>query len=140
MLLHSLRWKDDCHDGASLGRWIIASGWMIHSATWLVGNETLAFPWTIAAAGILLAAYFITWFISRIWKPAILPASAAAVLISNPAIHLTNAAKQFPASIWAILGAFVLFAAGTALALTKHRWNTTEGLDGIPTQTNESSL
>jgi len=52
-----------------------------------------------------------------------LPLAATAVILAGPAKLLAQVAFQAPIGMLAIAASFLLFAAGTAAALTRHLWH-----------------
>jgi hypothetical protein len=121
VLLHSLRWDDAAHAGSSLARRIVAVLWMLHAFVWAHGGA----DWWMSAApaGLLLAGYVVFRVFRGRWELLILPESAVLVGLSVPGNLLVGVIRDAPSGLLAIAGSFLLFAAGTAVALTKHRWH-----------------
>ena len=104
-LLHSLRWADSKHEGAR----VEANA----TALWM----------PCIPGGVVLAAYLITQFLRGRWDRFILPAASILTVLSGPGQYLAAWLHFAPAGLLAIIGSFVLFALGTAAALTKHLWH-----------------
>ena len=120
-LLHSLRWHDREHFGAPAIRGIVAVSWVIHSLIW--ARAGIAFWDPIATAGIVLTACGAVRLLNGRWPPIILPI-AGLITASSGALHLSIVKVQSaPIGVLAMIGSFSLFAAGTVLAITRHRWH-----------------
>ncbi len=121
LLLHSLRWEDAKHEGANIVRMVAALGWSLHAFVWVhVGN----FFWVpCIAGGLVLGAYLIVQFLRGRWDMFILPAASILTVLSGPGNFLIGRVHSAPTGLLAVIGSFVLFALGTAMALTKHRWH-----------------
>ena len=123
-LLHSLRWQDYEHPGATLVRGLMATGWVIQSCFWV--HDAAAFWHPLAMAGVILLVWWFRGVTFQRWTPVVVPGAAALVALCSP-IHFALVKLQTtPVGVMAILGSFLLFAVGTALALTKHRWHKPE--------------
>lgn len=120
-LLHSLRWRDYEHPGAVGVRMIMAAGWLIHSMFWVRDTAVLWQPATMA--GTLLLVCWFRGFVFRRWTPLIVPGTGLAVALCGPANLLVLKIQTAPSGVLALAGSLLLFAAGTAAALTKHRWH-----------------
>ncbi len=121
-LLHSLRWHDYEHEGATTVRTLAALIWILQTFVWVSGHQ-VPFVFPIMAGGIVLAAYCFVGFVLRNWCPAMLPIAAALVMVSSPSVYAAMKLQTTPAGVIAIGASFLLFAIGTAVALTKHRWH-----------------
>jgi hypothetical protein len=120
-LIHSLRWKDSETAGAAVVRTLSAAVWGLHAAWWIgLGGGSLAIA---GPAAILLAVYAVARMVTGRWSPLDLPIAASAVMLAGPTKFLTQAALAAPIGILAIAASFLLFAAGTAAALTRHLWH-----------------
>ena len=122
-LLHSLRWRDYEHQGASLARGFIAACWLIHSVAWVCDGAAFWHP--LAMAGVVLILCGLRGLIFQRWTPLVVPGAAGAVALCGPANFLLLKLQTTPVGLTAIIGSFLLFAVGTALALTRHRWHKT---------------
>ncbi|HEX4343326.1 MAG TPA: hypothetical protein VH255_08040, partial [Verrucomicrobiae bacterium] len=120
-LLHSLRWKDEEHPGASGVRITMAILWTFHAMIW-VGIGT-AFWHPLLFAVVVLAGYSIRVFFTYDWAPRIVAVASVLVAASSPVYLAMTKVQAAPVGILAISGSFVLFAMGTAAALTKHQWH-----------------
>jgi hypothetical protein len=118
-LIHSLRWQDEPNRPDRAIRNLIAIVWVIQAFFW-TGN---GFPESaFAAAGALLT--FSAWAF-YLWRqrrrgPLSIPICSAFVAFTGPANWFT--ANSSPGLI-ALAASLLLFALGTALALTRHRWD-----------------
>src|SRR5262249_30580627 len=120
-LLHSLRWVDAEHDGANVVRVMAAVIWVMHTFVWIHSGAAIWMP--CIPGGIVSAAYLITQFLRGRWDLLILPAASIPVVLAGPGNALIGTAQSAPSGLLAVIGSFVLFALGTAAALTKHRWH-----------------
>jgi hypothetical protein len=77
------------------------------------------------AGGVVLVAYLITQFLRGRWNTVTLPAASILTILSGPGNFLIDRLHSAPSGLLAIVGSFVLFALGTAAALTKHHWHKT---------------
>jgi hypothetical protein len=123
-LLHSMRWVDTNEKGLAIARWIIGTCWVMHSYIW----AHLGGPgWGIAIAGTLVLG---SWQLVRqlgwvrgLWG---MGTMAGLVMVSSPLDAAGCWMVAAPAGLLAVAGSLLLFAIGTATALTKHRWHTVE--------------
>jgi hypothetical protein len=121
LLLHSLRWEDSAHPGARAVRNLAAVVWMLHALAWVRADAVL---WTPCLPGALvLAAYLVTQILRGRWDTFILPAASILTILSGPGNFLVERLFTAPIGLLAVIGSFLLFAFGTAAALTKHRWH-----------------
>ena len=121
LLLHSLRWVDIEHEGARVVRIMAATLWVMHAAVWVRSDAAMWMP--CIPGGIILGAYLITRLLRGRWDFLILPAAAILVVLSGPGNALIETAQSAPGGLLAVIGSFLLFALGTAAAVTKHRWH-----------------
>jgi hypothetical protein len=119
-LLHSLRWRDYEHSGAPGVRIFMAACWLIHTAIWVRDDAAIWQPLIIAGA--VLFVWALRGFVFQRWTPLVVPGAAALVGASGPANFVLVKLAAAPLGVVAILGSFLLFVIGTAVALTKHRW------------------
>jgi hypothetical protein len=121
LLLHSLRWNDAEHQGATTLRVIAAILWTTYSIGWIHANGE---PWITFAMGafVLIVSGVARIFRGR-WDQRLLPITATLVMLSGPGNALTVMLHATPSGLLAVIGSFVLFAAGTIAALTKHLWH-----------------
>jgi hypothetical protein len=119
-LLHSLRWRDYEHQGAAGVRIVLAAGWLIHSVIWVRADAAVWHP-LITAGAVLFTCWF-RGFVFQRWTPLVVPGTSLAVALCGPMNFLVMKLQTTPAGVTAIAASFLLFAVGTTLALTKHRW------------------
>jgi hypothetical protein len=119
LLLHSLRWRDIEHSGSGLLRWLAALAWVAHAGVWTrdLRWEAILTVWITAL--IVLAAWLLIGWLQKERHALALPAAALVVLGSGPAHWLLRHGSD---GLLALLGSFVLFAAGIVVAWTRHRW------------------
>lgn len=120
-LLHSLRWRDYEHQGAAAVRICIASLWVLHAFVW--ARAGVAFLPPLAVAGGVVCVWSCRGFLFQIWRPLVIPITAALVALCHPINLAVIQTQATPTGVLAVIGSFVLFALGTAAALTKHRWH-----------------
>jgi hypothetical protein len=121
LLIHSLRWEDRYHSGAAALR-VLASGfWVAHTIVWMHTTGVLWMACCTTAP--LLAAYAVARIITGEWGPRILPIAILLVILSGPTGSGAVKLRTVPLGVLAVIGSFVLFAIGTAAALTRHRWH-----------------
>jgi hypothetical protein len=121
LLLHSVRWEDSEQEGTRAVRIVAAVVWTLHAVIWVRADAALWMP--CISGGLVLAAYLITQFLRRRWDTFILPAASILTILSGPGNYLIDRLHSAPSGLLAMAGSFVLFALGTAVALTKHRWH-----------------
>jgi hypothetical protein len=123
LLLHSLLWQDAAHPSARGARIFASVLWLLHSL-FLV---SMSWPHSGAiistAAAIVLSTCAMLKLIQGQWPPLTLPITAGIILLLHPATHTAIKAQSIPIGPWVVAGSFLLFAIGTALALTKSKWN-----------------
>ncbi len=115
-LLHSLGWDDTAHAGAAFSRLVVALAWVAH-AMLLVSFE--APLWMTTAAGAIAAVGCVIAKIFRGRWELILLTSAVLVGLAGPGNLLVGVIRIAPGGLLAVAGSFLLFGAGTALALWK---------------------
>jgi len=120
LLVHSLRWADNQHEGTSAVRLLAALGWVAHTFWWM--HDGGAGWMTCTVAGAVLAIYVVTHWVAGKWGSLIIPTSAGTVMLSWPGDSAVDTLHSTPVGLLAVVGSFVLFGAGTFAALTKHRW------------------
>jgi hypothetical protein len=77
----------------------------------------------ICTAAPLVLAYVIARLANGEWGPRILPIAVLLVILSGPTGSGAVKMKTLSIGVLAVIGSFVLFAIGTAAALTRHRWH-----------------
>jgi hypothetical protein len=125
LLLHSLRWVDAEHEGARAVRVLAAIVWLIHTVVWVRSDAAMWMPCIPGA--IVLGAYLISGLLRGRWDSFILPAASIMTVLSGPGNALIVLLERAPAGLLAVIGSFLLFAFGTAAALTKNRWHRSDG-------------
>ncbi len=123
LLLHSLRWEDNEHQGARVVRSLAAVLWMLHTIVWVRSDAALWMP--CIPGGIVLIAYLMTQFLRGRWGTFILPAASTMTVLSGPGNYLIERLQTAPIGLLAVIGSFLLFGLGTAAALSKHYWHKT---------------
>ena len=78
---------------------------------------------TCAIASFVLCAYVIFRLRHRVWGPRVLPVASLLVASTGPGVSAFRQIQYAPIGVLAIVGSFLLFALGTWIALSKHRWN-----------------
>lgn len=120
-LLHSLRWYDYEHAGAAGIRICIAAVWVLHTFVW--ARAGVAFLPPLAVAVGVVCVWGCHGFLFQIWRPLVIPVTAAMVALCHPVNLAVIKTQSTPTGVLAVIGSFLLFAFGTAAALTKHRWH-----------------
>jgi hypothetical protein len=123
LLLHSLRWEDEKHQGARAVRNLAAVLWAAHAMIWAHADTALWMPCIPGA--LVLITYLVIQFLRGRWETFILPAASILTFLSGPGQYLITRLHSAPSGLLAVIGSFVLFALGTGAALTKHRWHRT---------------
>ena len=124
LLLHSLRWVDSQHAGASTLCIIAGLVWAVEAFVW---PQTGGAAWmTFAVAGPVLAFYLLSRWLTGHWGSLVVPAAAVLAMLSGPTGSTTGSLYSVPAGLMAVIGSSLLFGLGTLAALTKHRWNRTD--------------
>jgi hypothetical protein len=124
LLLHSLGWADPRHQGAREVRCLAAGLWALHAIIWAHLDAALWMPCIFG--GVVLGAYCLTQLLRGRWDLFILPAASILTILSGPGNALLLWLEKAPGGLLAMIGSFLLFALGTTLALTKHRWHPSE--------------
>jgi hypothetical protein len=119
LMLHSLLWNDQAHEGAKGARVFAAGLWIAHSlflvsTNWPHGAAVLS-----TESGLVVAACALHKLVRGHWPPAILPAAAGIVLLMHPGTSAVVKAQSAPLGLWVVAGSFLLFAVGTLFALTR---------------------
>jgi hypothetical protein len=121
LLLHSLRWRDLEHTGATTLRFIVSAVWIAHSFVWMHFGGT---AWmTVSTGAFVIAIFLVAKFIEGNWASMVVPIAAAVVLLSGPGNYLVSKLQSIPMGPAAVIGSFLLFGVGTVVALTRHRWH-----------------
>jgi len=120
-LLHSLRWRDYEHQSAAVVRVVMASLWVLHAFMWARSGVGFVQPFMLA--GVMALVWWGRGFLFQNWRPLVIPVSAGLVALCHPMNFVVIKTQTTPVGVLAVIGSFVLFALGTAAALTKHRWH-----------------
>jgi hypothetical protein len=121
LLLHSLLWDDARHEGARAVRIMAATLWVIHAFAWMHFDVRM---WMACIpGGVVLATYLIAQLLRGRWDRFILPAASILTVLAGPGNALIGTVQSTPGGLLAVIGSFLLFAIGTAMALTKHHWH-----------------
>jgi len=121
LLMHSLRWVDSAHVGASALRMLASGVWAAHALFWMQAGGMAWMSCTVAA--VVMSAYLLARWANANWPPIAIPVAGVLVILSGPANFASGKLQEASVGLLAIGASFVLFAFGTALALTKHRWH-----------------
>jgi hypothetical protein len=121
LLLHSLGWVDDQHQGARATRILAAAFWVSHAVIWVRSDMALWAP--CVPGGLVFVSYLVAQLLRGGRGYLVLPAASILVALSGPGNYLVGMLQYAPAGLLAVVGSFLLFALGTAAALTKHRWH-----------------
>lgn len=122
LLLHSLGWADLEHPGARAVRAMAAVLWVAETILWVRSGAAMWMP--CIPGGIVFAGYLLTQLLRGRWDSLIiLPAASISAVLSGPGNFLFDALQSAPGGLLAIIASFLLFALGTAVALTKHHWH-----------------
>jgi hypothetical protein len=129
LLLHSLRWRDSEHRGAATVRGATAFAWGLHAFVW-----TRDAGWAIsailgAAAVVVLLAWLIVYGRRRENRLPVVPGAAMMVMLSGPSHWILRHGSD---GLVAMGGSLLLFAVGTAVALSRHRWEPLNGSKSGP--------
>ena len=119
LFLHSFRWvADECADHRAL-RWCLAAAWTADAAVWtrVVAWEPAIFT-TLAAALVAVTA-LVLWLRWKLPVPLALWAGCAGASLAAPGNWFIANSRP---GLLALAGSLGLFALGTALAWTRHRW------------------
>jgi hypothetical protein len=119
LLVHSLRWRDAQYPGATFLRRVAATIWVLDALVWTHAAGWLEASVTGATAVVALAAWAIAWRLRGQRGPRVIPIAAGMTLLSGPGNWLVRHSSD---GLIAMVGSFVLFAVGFAVAWTRHRW------------------
>jgi len=116
-----LRWRDYKHQGAAAVRVVMALLWVAHTFLWARTGVGFVQPLVMASAMVLV--WWGRGFLFQVWRPAVIPIAAGMVTLCHPVNFVVIKTQTTPVGVLAVIGSFMLFALGTAAALTKHRWH-----------------
>ncbi len=120
LLLHSFRWRDTQVCSAHAIRFAVAIMWLPHSVAWLrIAGPAAAS--TIALGALLVLAFSMLFHLLDSPPPEFVVGIAFANLAFVPANWTFEALRITPTGYLVVLVSFLLFGAGTALALLRPR-------------------
>ena len=125
LLLHSLRWQDREHPGASLLRLLAGCCWVVQSFAWM-NSETGRFWMPFLPAAVVLGTCFACPLHRFEWKKSTVPVAALLAMLSGPVSAAIAGVRTAPVGLLAVCGSFLLFGFGTLAALTRHHWHNSE--------------
>ncbi|TXT52764.1 MAG: Uncharacterized protein FD140_307 [Limisphaerales bacterium] len=121
LLLHSFRWRDTQVCSAHAIRFAVALMWLPHSVVWLrIAGPAAAS--TIALGALLVLAFSVLFHLLDSPPPKLVVGLALANFAFVPANWTFEALRITPIGYLVVLVSFLLFGAGTALALLRARW------------------
>ena len=138
VLLHSLKWRME--EGVETARWVAGAIWAVHSVAWMAEDYK---PAAINAAlcGIfVVGACLIMRKLTNTPQPRVVGYAGIIQIILPLAFGALRLLKEAPPAIVVLLGSFILFGIGTAVALTKHRWYETKQISPATVETNNRTL
>lgn len=123
LLLHSLRWEEGKHQGATVLRVLAAMAWVGLAIAWThMGGA----PWILLAGGsVSLAVCLAARWLTGQWGSRMVPLAALLVLLSGPGQAGAGRLSSIPSGLIAVMASFALFGCGTIAAVTRHRWQPT---------------
>jgi hypothetical protein len=122
LLLHSYRWTDRDSRQKSILRFVTAVTLGVHALAWTHSDETFSRVTVSSSAVAILAGYFLFRWLRGYYPPVVLLAAASICLLAVPIQLAIRVFRASPVGLLSIMGSFVLFGAGTILAMNKHRW------------------
>lgn len=121
LLLHSFRWSDTRVCSAHAVRLALALMWLPHSIVWLrIAGPAAAS--TVVLGALLVLAFSALFHLLDSPPPKLVVVCALANCVFVPANWTFEALRITPAGYLVVLVSFLLFGAGTALALLRARW------------------
>lgn len=120
LLLHSFRWRDTQWCSAHAFRFAVGLVWLPHSIVWLriCGPEVMA---TITLGALLVLGFGLLFHLLGNPPPRFVLGCAVANLAFVPTNWLYELLRITPSGHLVVLASFLLFGAGTALALLRGR-------------------
>ena len=122
-LLHSARWNTASNEHAHIVRILIAVVYALHSLVWLIDDDLTAMAAVSSLAVAVIAVYIAIRCIFGFWASRVILGSAVGVLFGELLLKSLELVKTTPPGVIALVGSFILFAAGTVAALTREKWN-----------------
>lgn len=129
-LLHSLRWPAKWEWLHNLLRLGVGAVWLVHTLAWL--HFDLAWTsklWSSGFALAVLLGFGVRTLLCPAARPRLVLYAGVAVLVLQPFYPILVIVAEGGAGVITIFGAFLLFAAGTALACSRDKW---EGEEPAP--------
>jgi len=119
LLMHSLRWRDAQYSGARFLRRFVAAIWTLDALAWTRDAGWLEAGVTGGAATLTLVMWGLAWWRRGEPGPRVVLVAAGMTMLSGPGNWFVQHAST---GLISVVGSFVLFAAGIAVAWTRHRW------------------
>jgi hypothetical protein len=138
LLLHSLRWADDRHPGATALRFFTGTVWLAHAVLLVHSDVLYAGPVVYAGGGLVLGVCLLMRTFRGHWQPIAAPIAAVLVLLTQPGNFVGNELHSTPVGIRVVTGSFLLFGLGTVAALTKSKWNLPSANNLAKAETNKT--
>lgn len=121
LMLWQLRWFDRLPPSLRRWQWPWGCAWVLQGLFWSQSGAFHASFFEMESA-LLLACSLLAWLIRGHGGPFVLPCAAVVGIVPNLQHRVWEMVRLWPAGLLAVLGAFVLFGAGTILAWNRHRW------------------
>ena len=119
LLIHSLRWRDAHHAGASTLRAVVSLVWVGHGVLWM---HTTGSDWMVCAVAVLvLGGCLAQRLLAARWGTRLVPWAAVLAALSGPGQATAMTLHSAPIGLLAVLGSFLLFAFGTLTAVTRRQ-------------------
>ena len=122
LLLHSLRWPDNEHPGASGARILTGLAWISQSWLWMNADEA-RFWMPLMPGGLVLIVCFLCPFHRLQWEKIAVPLAALLVMLAGPGSAALAGVRTASVGLLAVIGSFLLFGVGTLAALTRQHWH-----------------
>lgn len=127
ILVHSLRWEDCMHKGATIFRTLTGVLWVLLASSWVRESAySVCLPAYIGAA-ILLICCGVRIALYRHWKPWTPAVFSIIVLISKPGSRVAQNLGDASPGFLAIGASFLLFALGSLVAFSKPKRQSLSG-------------
>jgi hypothetical protein len=123
LVVHAFQWLD-ADPRVRFWRPVVALAWGMHAVVWGAAGLDPAFNWVVAASGLAVLSLGILWRLRLGRWVSRLELGVAVVVLYAPLLTPGIVwLRGLPLGYLTVLAAFLMFGAGTGLALTKHRWN-----------------
>jgi hypothetical protein len=129
LLIHSLRWSDSKHRGATFLRYLAATLWSADAILWTYDAGLMEGVVTGGNAVALTVAWWIAWWLRDHRGPMVIPVAATVTLLAGPGNWFLGHGS---AGLIAIVGSLALFSAGVVVAWTRNRWESTRAAPKEP--------